>query len=389
MLHRKELSICYIGPFNQPQQTNTQSAASYKRMIAFIDLFKSLHWQTFIISPSLSAPSGKRIFRGEKFQIDSLVLLFKTGLLSFKIVNFLTSLMFTILQIIRLHSEKKISVIFIYNPTLQAGVPGIIAGKLFKIPIIIDYCDTTDSEVFHGFTRKFLSKIERIIVNNSDGLILVSSTFRDLINPELPHLLIRGFTKIEPDNSSFGRGKNDMVKILYSGRLDKIRGIDLFIASARLVKHTNCEFWVTGKGPLTEMVTDFANSYKNIKYWGFVSDNQLKSILNEVDIVINPQRMSYQFSKYCFPSKMFEYLNSGKVVISTEISDVEEAFKDLFFLTTKDTPEELAKIIDFAIDNLEEFLSKSKKNKQKMCQYSLQEKQKEIQEFFVEVLSAK
>jgi len=75
--------------------------------------------------------------------------------------------------------------------------------------------------------------------------------------------------------------------------------------------------------------------------------------LQKATVLVNVQRTGHKFSRYCFPSKLYEYMASGKFVISTDISDIREHFKNQIFILKEDNPETLAQTIDYILNNKE------------------------------------
>lgn len=53
-----------------------------------------------------------------------------------------------------------------------------------------------------------------------------------------------------------------------------------------------------------------------------IQRSQLKYILVRSDVAIIPYNTSFDFNKYCFPMKMFEYFYTGKPIISTSIEEL-------------------------------------------------------------------
>jgi hypothetical protein len=54
----------------------------------------------------------------------------------------------------------------------------------------------------------------------------------------------------------------------------------------------------------------------------FMNRSALKTILPQIDICMIPYNTAYDFNKYCYPMKLFEYFYMGKPVISTPIEEL-------------------------------------------------------------------
>jgi hypothetical protein len=62
---------------------------------------------------------------------------------------------------------------------------------------------------------------------------------------------------------------------------------------------------------------------KNVFYGSSVRKGEIPGIISNFDICMIPYDVSYNFNKYCFPMKFFEYLYFGKLIVSTDIKELE------------------------------------------------------------------
>jgi len=108
---------------------------------------------------------------------------------------------------------------------------------------------------------------------------------------------------------------------MYSGSLDKYRGVKQYIDIAESVIEndggkTNFEFWITGKGPLDAYVHEKCNEYpEHLKYFGFVTDDKLMDLYKEVDCFVVFNDPDSKHNTGLFPSKLYEYLSTGRKVL--------------------------------------------------------------------------
>jgi glycosyltransferase involved in cell wall biosynthesis len=74
----------------------------------------------------------------------------------------------------------------------------------------------------------------------------------------------------------------------YVGRLTQDKGVkELLVAASKLPEK---EFKIAGSGPLKEMVSDFAQRYKNIEYLGYITEDEKISLLKNAKLLIAPSR---------------------------------------------------------------------------------------------------
>lgn len=61
---------------------------------------------------------------------------------------------------------------------------------------------------------------------------------------------------------------------------------------------------------------------KNVIYGGELNRNQIPSVIEKFDVCMIPYDISYEFNRYSYPMKLFEYFYMGKPVISTSIEEL-------------------------------------------------------------------
>lgn len=113
-------------------------------------------------------------------------------------------------------------------------------------------------------------------------------------------------------------------RVLYAGLLNRVTGIDLYLSAIRQVTDRNVQFLFTGRGPLKTTIEAAAKRDNRILYLGFLSREAYYQLLDDVDIVINPRNMHLPENQNNFPSKIMEYLASGRRILSTRFPGYED-----------------------------------------------------------------
>ena len=112
--------------------------------------------------------------------------------------------------------------------------------------------------------------------------------------------------------------RESTTKFMYAGTLSEVTGVDILLDAIKEFDDDRAEFIISGKGGLEQSVVDAAKEDKRIKYLGFIPDKDYYQILNEIDVFINPRNMNLEQNQNNFPSKVLEYLATGRCVISTK-----------------------------------------------------------------------
>lgn len=111
---------------------------------------------------------------------------------------------------------------------------------------------------------------------------------------------------------------------LYTGTLEIEYGIcELADAFAMM---QDAELWICGDGVGRKYVEELTCICDNVKYFGFLEQDELKKIRNQCDYLINPRRPTGTYTKYSFPSKTAEYLMSGKPTIMYKLEGIPDEY---------------------------------------------------------------
>lgn len=201
----------------------------------------------------------------------------------------------------------------IYYPNIGKLIPSTLNVYHCVDPIIIDF-DTK-----HGF------KSEQIILNKSDLVICTSKQLYKEKKEHHPHTYfipnaadISHSQKARNKNTPIHKKLMDIKKpiIGYFGNIE--RRIDYHLLDQ--VFHSNLDKNFVLVGPYTkEFIPDNWYTASNIYLIGQVPFAKMPSILKGFDVAIIPFKQD-QVSDTIFPLKLFEYLGSGKPIVSTSFN---------------------------------------------------------------------
>jgi len=114
------------------------------------------------------------------------------------------------------------------------------------------------------------------------------------------------------------------VKIGYCGGLDVGKGADVLLALIdRLPPHM--ELHIAGIGPLAEpFARAFATRPDRGRFLGFLPEEGLVDFLCSMDVLVNPHPDIDALSGGVFPFKLFEYIASGAVTVTTRLPNMDD-----------------------------------------------------------------
>ena len=218
-----------------------------------------------------------------------------------------------------------------------------ITRNLFTLFILILLRKKTIIEIHHDFSnegrvvkflynnlRLFNSKniIKIIAITNSVKKFLIKkhsvNEKKITIIPSASDLKLR-FKKFKFKKS---------YKIGYFGSLEKSKGSDFIIKLSKLDKENH--YYIYGGDPKTVLNLKKKLSFKNLNISEYIPYNRLSHYIGKMDIVLMPSNRNKlmsiggvgNISKYTSPLKLFDYLASGKLIISSRLKVFEEIIEN-------------------------------------------------------------
>jgi len=275
---------------------------------------------------------------------------------------------------------KKIDgdVIYVFKPRPSSFFPGLLASWLQKKPLLVDI-DDCELAPYHemrksmdrsAFFRRFvlrgwkapndykytvlanrLVRFATQVVVVSDNLLgqfggvkLYHGVDTDFFDPNrcIPRIKLRKKWQIP---------FRDKV-IIFTGTPRPHKGLDDLLRAMSLVdsKHKVTLLVVGGKlnGQIQERLLN--NMRSRIKEVGYQPHEVMPELLHLSDLVVLPQKKS-PISKAQIPAKVFEAMAMAKPIITTAISDLPEILKDCGIIIEPGDIEDLAKNIQYLLEN--------------------------------------
>lgn len=214
------------------------------------------------------------------------------------------------------------------------SVHGIFSASLLKIPF------TFDSHGPIWGAGKLAEYLFDKVMRSPSFLKLTtnSRSLRDIYVEKYPSIApkisVAHNGAKEYDNSIVELPGQNKTKIGYFGHLYPGRGIELIIALAS--KFPNLDFIVVG-GTEEDIVLrkQEVSNFTNLFFLGFVAPNKVYQYRNSCDVLLAPYQRDVMVArgrvntaKYMNPIKLFEYLQSGKPIIASDMPAIREVLNN-------------------------------------------------------------
>lgn len=204
-----------------------------------------------------------------------------------------------------------------------------------RIPDARTYLIVTDlpqyMDLGQSRVKAFLKKIDWISIQRMqrefDGFVLYASPMAEFLKiPRDRWLLMEGsYNCEEAPQSRTDRGEKRA--LMYSGILDKQYGIHLLLDAFMQVEGEDYELWLTGRGNAEEYIRQCEKRDPRIRFFGFLpSRTDVLKLQQEATAMMNMRLPSEPASAYCFPSKLFEYMATGKPVLSFRLEGIPKEY---------------------------------------------------------------
>lgn len=274
--------------------------------------------------------------------------------------------------------------IFVYavhTPFLKAAIkiknmfPDVVRLVLI-IPDLPDY--TRDTRGIKGRVIKVLKEMHYknlpVLLKDFDGTICFSPNIRDKIGFEGHHKVLLGLPPAQvPLVKSKSRCLENTMSFLYSGVLDFRFGIKELIDAFKRVEKTHNEYRliICGAGNAATYAKEASKNSSAIEFLGVMNHSEVLNLQQQVDILVNPRPSRGEFTKFSFPSKMFEYCASGKPILGFKLESYPDELLEAMIVPEEESTDGLVNaILDCGRMSRAELQYKSEKGKGFLKKYA-------------------
>lgn len=242
-------------------------------------------------------------------------------------------------------------IVFVYS---MRSAPMATACRIKeKIPQAKIYLIITDLPQFMDLgqsrVKAALKKIDwqsiKKMQKKFDGFILYAEKMAEYLEiPSNKWILMEGSYDTAEQITAVKEKKK---AVMYSGKLDEQYGIKMLVDAFMSIQDSDIELWITGGGNTEGYIKACAKKDNRIKFYGFLPSRQdVLQKQTEASLLVNMRLPSELASGYCFPSKLFEYMETGTPVLSFDIAGIPREYLQYLYVVKQETVDALAKAIE-------------------------------------------
>lgn len=210
-------------------------------------------------------------------------------------------------------------------------LPNLAKKKKKKCIVIL--ADYSESISYKGIKSKLYAQLQLWSMHQFDVVVGLSANIRAKLKERQKFVLMEG--GIDQDfYDAFlyqDREASSPVVFMYSGLLNQVTGIELLLEAMRQINRQDIRLIITGKGPMEEEIKRAAFKDSRICYKGHLQYKEYMKQLMDADVLINPRNMNLPENQNNFPSKIMEYLATGKLILSTKFVGWEKFDENMIF----------------------------------------------------------
>jgi glycosyltransferase involved in cell wall biosynthesis len=215
------------------------------------------------------------------------------------------------------------------------GLQTLISSRFGSKPLIFHSFDVLHRMTEYDVLRFPTWALERLVYSRADRIIVISESLRSYMKEIGIHdgtiILLPPAVNMDIFNPSISGAKfraeiglsNDDQIILFSGWLYEFSGVDLVMNQMRqlMTLFPRVKLVICGDGPLLtrlRLMSERLGLQDHVRILGRRAYAEMPQVVAAADICVNPY-LAGVISSFAFPSKIVEYMASGKAVIASDL----------------------------------------------------------------------
>jgi glycosyltransferase involved in cell wall biosynthesis len=270
------------------------------------------------------------------------------------ITRLLSSLVFVSRWLIKNRKgfDRKILVYAMHSPFIISALIAtfLIGGKI--VLIIPDLPAFMDLGIHRNIVIRIAKKIDAFLMNmllhKMAGIVTLTwHMAKDISNGSIPTMVMEGAvdeTRWQEDKScnQYLQCPLEEKIIMYTGGL---AGLEMLLSAFSLIHDPAFRLWICGRGEMEHEIVNAAAKDSRIIYWGLLSDDDFQKKCAQATIFVNPRSSKTPYIQYSFPSKLLEYMMTGRPVVSTSMPGIPIEYHKYIFLLHDESPSGFAALL--------------------------------------------
>ena len=268
-----------------------------------------------------------------------------------------------------------------------------------SIPDATVICIVPDlPQYMHGnvsSVHKLVYSINSLVIDKLrakiDGYILYTQSMAEALSlGDKPWTVIEGIfdqAKLKKLNLENEVKENGKFIFFYGGGLTEEYGLKLLVDGFQLANIEDAELHIYGNGTFAEQLNTYTKKNPAIRYFGSVAPDIIMSKMIKADVLVNPRPSTDAFTRYSCPSKVIEYMATGKAALITKLAGIPDDYFDYVYTIDEETVQGMADAMrKVRLESEEKRIQKGIQAQKYICSNkSLKEQMKKVVSLLMEI----
>lgn len=221
--------------------------------------------------------------------------------------------------------------ILVYSAHVPFMIAAVFAGRLFgRKQLAIIVLDLPEYMGAMGMAHKLFGGINQWLfyrlIRLFDKFVVLTAAMTSRLGVDPANaVVVEGIATLD-DRCSPPASAPDIHSFLYTGTLALRYGIKELVDGFRMMAHANAALWVCGAGEGADYVASIAAEDPRIQFFGQIERSKALELQARASFLINPRSGDDEFVHFSFPSKVMEYLSSGRPVIMYSLPGIPKEY---------------------------------------------------------------
>lgn len=258
-----------------------------------------------------------------------------------------------------LSSSDRQKVLVIYSMYAPFPALGSILAKFFGVKVILIVPDLPEFMrigIKSSWLLDVAIKLNRVqlyfFCKSFSGYVFLTRFMAERFKVSSEkYVVIEGCVTVadELDSNPKESPESNIRSLLYAGNLNEAYGVKMLIDGFHSLDNPSYRLWLCGAGPMKRDVEDACKYDPRIIYYGVVSKQKVQELSLLATALINPRTSAGEFTKYSFPSKIFEYLRSGTPTIMCRLPGIPDEYFSYVYAIEHESIDGLSKTVDYVL----------------------------------------
>ena len=357
-------NVLYVGQLltdriARERGLEAQNVAGSNRMARLARAMQVAGAQVNLVSAATSMRqrwTGSLCHRSRVLRVEGIPVLFAWSF-GVPVIRSLVEPVAVLVGVLAVCKKHRPDIVVVYNYYPANLLAGVVAKWRYRAKMILEVEDVIvlrkSDWCFGGDARTIpvliLSLMLKLGVAACDRVLVPARKFLRTGRIAKKHIVVAGCISVESCEPRKDPGPDSAVRVLVSGFLAEEQGLPLVLGAVetlavirppeRTVEFVLCGF-AEDEASLRCRVDDMQSRGVRIAYEGIASRTRYLELLKAANVCVAMQDPDGRFGDAKTPSKVYEYLAYGKVVVASNVGDLSEL------------PKEIITICDYRLDVL-------------------------------------